>query len=55
MYHYEKVLKVSVQRGIICYLRRNWPECAGSVKRTFYFTGAIDVLQGAVIRRPISA
>ena len=30
------------------------PECVGRVNRTFCFTGAIDVLQGAVLRRPIS-
>ena len=59
----EKVLKASVQHDIVwfvssaCYLRRHWPECFGRVKRTFCFTGAIDVLQGAVtvVRRPISA
>ena len=57
----EKVLKASDQRDIVwfvssaCYLRRHWPECFGRVKRTFCFTGAIDVLQGAVVRRPISA
>ena len=38
-----------------CYLRRHWPECFGRVKRTIVFTGAIDVLHGAVVRRPISA
>ena len=61
MYHYEKVLKASDQRDIVsfvsssCYLRGHWPECVGRVKRTFCFTGAIDVLLGAVVRRPISA
>ena len=30
-------------------------ECVGLVKRTFCFTCAIDVLQGAVVRGPISA
>ena len=35
--------------------RRHWPEYFGRVKRTFCFSGAIDVLQGAVVRRPISA
>ena len=60
MYHYEKVLKARDQRDIVwfvssvCYLRRHWPECFGRVKRTFCFTGAIDVLQGAVVRLPIS-
>ena len=38
-----------------CYLRRQWPECFGRAKRTFCFTGTIDVLQGAVFGRPISA
>ena len=59
----EKVLKANDQRDIVwfvsraCYLRRNWPECLefGRVKGTFCFTDAIDVLQGAVVRRPISA
>ena len=52
MYHNEKVLKASDQRDIVwfvssaCYLRRHWPECFGHVKRTFCFTGAIDVQQG---------
>ena len=56
-----KVLKANDQRDIVsfvssaCYLRRHWPECFGRVKRTFCFTGAIDILQGAVVRRPISA
>ena len=60
-YHNEKVLKASDQRDIVwfvssaCYLRRHWPECFGRVKRTFCFTGAIDVLLGAVFRWPISA
>ena len=57
----EKVLKANDQRDVVRfvssagYLRRHWPECFGRVKRTFCFTGAIDVLQGAVVRRPISA
>ena len=61
MYHNEKVLKASDQRDIVrflssaCYLRRHWPEGFGRVKRTFCVTGAIDVLLGAVVRRPISA
>ena len=61
MYDNKKVLKASDQRDIVrfvssaCYLRSHWPECFGRVKRTFCFTGAIDVLQGAVVRRPISA
>ena len=61
MYHNEKVLKASDQRDIVwfvssaCYLRRHWRECFGRVKRTFCFTGAKDVLQGAVVRRSISA
>ena len=55
MYHNEKVLKASDQRDIVrflssaCYLRRHWPEGFGRVKRTFCFTGAIDVLLGAVV------
>ena len=61
MYHNEKVLKASDQRDIVwfvssvCHLRRHWPESSGRVKRTFCFTGAIDVLLGVVVRRPISA
>ena len=61
MYHNEKVLKASDQRDIVwfvssaCYLRRHWPECFGRVKRTFCFTGAIDILLGVVVRRPINA
>ena len=61
MHHYEKVLNAGDQRDIVwfvsnaCYLRRHWPECVGLVKRTLCFTGAIDVLQGAFVRRPISA
>ena len=61
MYHYEKVLKASGQSDIVwfvssgCNLRRYWPECVGRVERTFCFIGAIDVLQGAVVRKPISA
>ena len=31
------------------------PECFGLVKGTFCFTNAIDVLQDAVVRGPISA
>ena len=53
-------LNASYQRDIVwffsssCYLRgRHWPECVGRVKRTFGFTGTIDVLHGAVVRRPI--
>ena len=60
VYHYEKVLKAS---NIVwldssaCNLRRHWPECVGHVpvNRTFYFTDAIDILQGAIVPRPISA
>ena len=61
VYDNEKVLKVSDQRDIVwfvssaCFLRRHWPECFWRVKRTFCFTGAIDVLLGAVVRGPISA
>ena len=61
MYHYEKVLKASDHSDIVwfvssgCNLRRHWPECVGRVERTFCFIGAIDVLQGAVVRKPISA
>ena len=61
MYDNEKVLKASDQRDIVwfvssaCSLRRHWPECFRRVKRTFCSTGAIDVLQGAVVRRPIGA
>ena len=61
VYDNEKVLKASDQRDIVwfvssaCYLRRRWPECFGRVKRTFCCTGAIDVLQGVVVRRPISS
>ena len=61
MYHNEKVLKASDQRDIVwfvssaCYLRRHWPECFGRVKRTFCFTGAIDILLDVVVRRPINA
>ena len=57
----EKVLKANDQRNVVWfvssagYLRRHWPECFGRVKRTFCFTGAIVILQGAVVRRPISA
>ena len=38
-----------------CNLKTHWPECVGRLNRTFCFTGAIDALQGAVVRRPISA
>ena len=61
MDHYKQVLKASDQSGVVwfvssaCKLRRHCPECVGRVKRTFCFTGAIDVLQGAVFRRPVSA
>ena len=61
MYDNEKVLKASDQPDIVwfvssaCYLRRLWPECFERVKRTFCFTDAKDVLQGAVVRRQISA
>ena len=51
VYHNEKVLKASDQRD----KRRHWPERFGRVKRTFCFTGAIDVLQDAVVKAPISA
>ena len=57
----EKVLKANDQRDVVWfvssagYLRRHWPECFGRVKRTVCFTGAIVILQGAVVRRPISA
>ena len=56
MYDNEKVLKVSDQRDIVWfvssagYLRRHWPECFGRVKRTFCFTGAIDILQASTGR-----
>ena len=61
LYHNEKILNAVDQRDIVwfvssaCYLRRHWPECFGHVKRTFCLTGAIDVLLGAVVCRPISA
>ena len=54
--HYEKVFKTSDQSDIVwfvssaCNLRRHWPGCVGRVKRTFCFTSAIDVLQGAVVQ-----
>ena len=63
VYHHEKVFKASDQSDTVwldavrlkCFLlRRHWPECVGRVNRTFCFTGAIDVLQGAVLRSPIS-
>ena len=53
-------MKASDQSDIVwfvlsaCKLRRHWPERVGRVKRAFCFTGAIDVLHGAVVRRPIS-
>ena len=58
-YDNEKVLKASDQRDIVWFvssaLRGHWPECFGRVKRTFCFTGAIDILRDAVVRGPISA
>ena len=57
MYHNEKVSNTSDQRDIVwfvssaCYVRTHWPECFRRVKRTFCFTGAIDVRQGAVVQR----
>ena len=56
MYRYEKVLKASDIVWFIlsaCNLRRHSPESVRGVNRTF-FIGAIDVLQGAVVRRLIS-
>ena len=53
-------MKASDHRDIVwfvssaCCLRRHWPECFGRVKRTFCFTGAIDVLLGQLFERPIS-
>ena len=39
-----------------CNLRSHWEECVGRVNRTFCFTiFAIDVLQGSIVQRPISA
>ena len=38
-----------------CNLRRHWVECVGRVNRTFCFTDVIDVLQGSMVQRPISA
>ena len=58
MYHYEKVLKHSDIVWFVssaCNLRRPWPECVGRVNRTFCFTGASVDVEGAVVRRPISA
>ena len=56
MYHKEKLLKASDRMvSSACYLRRHRPECFGRVKRTFCFTGAVDALLGAAVRRPISA
>ena len=58
MYHYEKVLKASDKSDIVwfvssfCNSRRDWPEY--TVKIIFCFPGAVVVLQGAVVRRPIS-
>ena len=54
VYHYEKVLKASNMVWFVssaCNLRRHWSECVGRVpvNRTFRFTGAIDILQGANI------
>ena len=60
MYHNKKVLKASDQLDILwlvssaCYLRRHRPECFGRVKRTLCLTGAIDILLGVVVRRPIN-
>ena len=57
VYDNEKVLKASDQCDIVwlvssaCSLRRHWPECFRRVKRTFCFTGAVDVHQGVVVRR----
>ena len=39
---------------LVISLGRHWPEYVERVKRSFLFTGAIDVLQDAVVRRPIS-
>ena len=61
MYHYEKVLQASDQSDIVwfvsraCNLRRYSQSASGVQKKTFCFIGAIDVLQGAVVRRPISS
>ena len=38
-----------------CNLRRHWVECVGRVNRRFCFTDVIDVLQGSIVQRPISA
>ena len=50
--HHERVLRAFdivwlVSRAFN--LRRHWPECVG---RVIYIERAIDVLQGAVVRRP---
>ena len=58
MYHYEKVLKATLitygSSQVLVILKTHWPECVERLNRTFCFTGAIDALQGAVVRRPIS-
>ena len=57
----QRNLKASDQSDIVwfvssaCNSRKNWPEWVECVKRTFCLTGAIEVLQGAVVRRPLSA
>ena len=38
-----------------CNLRRHWVECVGRVNKTFCFTDVIDVLQGSMVQRPITA
>ena len=61
MYHNEKVLKASDQRDIVwfvssaCYLKALARVLQTCKKITFCFTGAIDILLGAVVRRPQSA
>ena len=62
MYHNEKVLKASDQRGIVwfvsstCYSEETLARVFQACKTQELFgTGAIDVLQGVVVRRPISA
>ena len=58
VYHYKRVLKACDYSYIVssaCNLRRHWAKSVGRVKRIFCFTGAIDVLKGAVVRRPIGA
>ena len=55
---YEKVLKHSDIVWFVssaCNLRRPWTECVGRVNITFCFTGASVDVEGAVVRRPISA